>query len=149
MANPFTPTETYEVTITDPDDGEEWQVTMRVLNAGDRAMLQDQLRVEMREDDDTEVARIPMGTMRLLTVDRAVVRWTLPTPKSTASIASLREELFEQLFDAARFSSDDGSEDEEPESVEEALKVVDPTHAEEEATKLHAVSPATDDAPSS
>lgn len=104
MANPFVQHETYEIEVTDPRDGEAWKVTLRVLNAGDEAILRDETRV--RTDDEDGAMSLPMGSLRLLTVDRAVVSWTLPLPKSAAAIEVLHDGIFDQIYKECRFASD-------------------------------------------
>ncbi len=104
MANPFVQHETYESELVDPRDGERWTATLRVLNAGDRAVLQDETVLES-DDSGGERLRVPMGRLRLLTVERALVSWTLPLPASRAAIEVLHEDVFDQLFAACRFST--------------------------------------------
>lgn len=47
-----------------------------------------------------------LGTMRMLSVTRAVVDWTIPGPKPNAdTIAALHPSVFEQLWDAISFGT--------------------------------------------
>jgi hypothetical protein len=105
MANPFVQHETYELPVVDPRDGEEFTVTLRTLNAGDEAVIRDETRVEIDDESDKETMRVPMGTLRLRTVELAVVSWTLPLPPSRASIATLHDGIFDQIYQGARFAS--------------------------------------------
>jgi hypothetical protein len=108
MANPFAGTETYEVDLVDKSDGETWTVTMRPLNAGHQAKLLDQMALEESDRaDESEVTRPRLGAMKLLLVSEAVVRWTLPQPPTPHTIAELRTDLFEQLYEKARFAGDE------------------------------------------
>lgn len=105
MAAPFADTKPYDVQLVDATDGEEWTVTMRPLNAGHQAQLLDQLAVE--ESGDSVLERPRIGTMKLLLVNAAVVKWTLSQPPTPDTIAQLRPDLFEQLYDKARFAGDE------------------------------------------
>lgn len=90
----FTETSTYEKPVKSPE-GEEATVTYRRLNAGDLAEIQDSLRV-LEDSGDTTLA---IGTMRQLTVQKAVVNWTIPGPKpSVEAIAQLDPKVFEQVY---------------------------------------------------
>jgi hypothetical protein len=105
VANPFVQNEVYDVEITDPRDGEKWPVVMRVLNAGDRAALQDETVIET-DDSGEDRARVPMGRLRMKAVERAVVSWGLPLPPTAETIAVLHEGLFDQLYANVRNSGD-------------------------------------------
>jgi hypothetical protein len=107
MANPFAGTETYDVELVDASDGEKWTVTLRPLNAGHQAKLLDQMAVEAGETEDGEVTRPRLGTVKLLLVSAAVVRWTLPQPATPHTIAELRPDLFDQIYEATKFAGDD------------------------------------------
>ena len=91
----FIRNEPYTRTIKTPE-GEEGTVTLRRLNAGDQAAIQDTLRMSLSEDADASLA---LGTMRMLTVQRAVIDWDWPGPKpSSESIAQLEPDVFEQIY---------------------------------------------------
>lgn len=91
----FISAETYTKTIKSPD-GEEGEVTLRRLNAGDQAAIQDTLRMSLDENADASLA---IGTMRMLTVERALVKWSWPGPQpSPEAISQLEPEVFEQIF---------------------------------------------------
>lgn len=105
MANPFVQNEIYEVELVDPRDDEKWTATMRVLNAGDRAALQDETVIE-EDSSGEDRARVPMGRLRMLAVERALVSWTLPLPVSSEAIHCLHEDLFDQLYKNVRTSTE-------------------------------------------
>ena len=107
----FTPTETYVREIwseqapveaangdqAQPGRGDTAEVRLRHLNAGDMAELQDRLKMSM--DDETNDAAVFLGTMRRLTVQKAVIDWTIPGPKpSPEAIAQLEPHVFEQIY---------------------------------------------------
>lgn len=78
-----------------PGRGEKGTITLRRLNAGDQAEIQDRLRMSFEDND----ARPAIGTMRMLTVQRALLDWDFPGPKpSPESIAQLEPEVFEQIY---------------------------------------------------
>lgn len=100
MANPFVdPNATYERTIRDERDGEEWQVTFRHLTAGDRAELQDLARMQIGGDEeDTGSVGVRMGRAQIITLDKAIVSWTLPLSKTRDTLAALQADIFDQMF---------------------------------------------------
>lgn len=104
--NPFVTQETYDVELVDQRDGEKWTATMRVLNAGDRAAIQDETVIEST-DDGVDRSRIPMGRLRMRAVELALVKWTLPLPPTPQTIATLHGDLFAQLYANVRDGSDD------------------------------------------
>lgn len=101
----FTPTQTYVKTIKDPESDETATVTLRPLNAQDRAAIEDTL--QMHGDSEGQVTpQMKLGTMRMLTVTRATVDWSIPGPKpNETTIASLDPRVFEQLWDAVSFGT--------------------------------------------
>lgn len=79
-----------------PGKGEKATVTLRRLNAGDQAAIQDTLRMGIGEGADATPA---LGTMRMLTVQKSLVDWTLPGPKpSPEAISQLDPEVFDQIY---------------------------------------------------
>jgi hypothetical protein len=94
--------ETYRRTITHPITGENGWVDLRPLNAGDRAELQDLVRMQFSsQDDDTAdetSAALRVGAMQLLTLERAIVEWSLPSPPSPVTIRQLHPEVFSQIY---------------------------------------------------
>jgi len=107
----FTPTETYTREVWDeaapvesengneaqPGRGEVAVVTLRMLNAGDMAELQDRLKMSM--SDENEDASVYLGTLRRLTVQKALIDWTIPGPKpSPEAISQLEPHVFEQIY---------------------------------------------------
>lgn len=149
MANPFGGTE-YEITLRDPSDGEEWAVTLRELNAADEAAIDDQLSFALGgEGEDGEEERVdaqmPMGSMRLITVTRAVVRWSLPQTATVHTIRALRKDLFHQIYSQVRFAGD-AMKDPTPapsSATEPPTSSPEPPSVEEEP-KLSAAAPAAD-----
>lgn len=111
----FIDTTPYEREVEAPG-GEKGTVKLRRLNAGDQAAIQDTLRMSLSEDADASLA---IGTMRMLTVQRALIDWSWPGPKpSQESIAQLEPEVFEQIFSWCEIGSpptppQDGSTPEE------------------------------------
>jgi hypothetical protein len=103
VANPFVQHETYDVEIVDPRDGEKWTVTLRTLNAGDDAALRDETVLET-DESGVDRTRVPMGRLRMLSVQRAIVNWTLPSPPTAETIGMLHEEIFDQIYANVRFS---------------------------------------------
>jgi hypothetical protein len=117
----FISTEPYKRTVLSPD-GEEGVVTLRRLNAGDQAAIQDTLRMSLSEDADAALA---LGTMRMLTVQRALMDWSWPGAKPTPeSIAQLEPEVFEQIYSFCEIgtpptqATDSESSDTKPEPTE-------------------------------
>jgi hypothetical protein len=77
------------------------RIELRPLMAGDRADLQDAVRfgVTDEEGDETGATELRVGTMRLLTVTRALVSWTLPKAISLSSVRALHPDVFSQIYD--------------------------------------------------
>lgn len=113
MANPFLSQETYDVELVDPRDGEQWTATMRVLNAGDRAAIQDETVIET-DDEGGDRSRVPMGRLRMKAVQLSLVKWTLPLPPTAQTIATLHPDIFDQLYKAVRDGSEQGPPTEAP-----------------------------------
>lgn len=112
MANPFVDSATlYTRTITDPRDKESWQVTFKPLAAGDRAILQDLTRMSTGDDQSAELR---LGAMQVITVDRAVVQWTLPLAKTRLTIEALHPDLFDQIFEYVSWGTIPEDEEEKP-----------------------------------
>lgn len=99
--NWFTSTEKYEREIESPN-GAKATVVLRRLNAGDQAAIQDTMRLIV----DTEETSLKLGTLRHLTVQKAVLDWDIPGPKpSPEAIAQLHPDVFEQIYAAVEFGS--------------------------------------------
>lgn len=91
----FITTETYDREV-EGTNGEKGTVTLRRLNAGDQAAIQDTLRMSLSEEADASMA---LGTMRMLTVQRALIKWSWEGPQpSPEAIAQLEPEVFEQIY---------------------------------------------------
>lgn len=100
----FVQRETYTRKILHPASKAEAEVTMRPLNAGDRAEF-NEIRLLSDGEGGGEGVLQP-GRIQLLTVERAVVEWTIPGPGPTAaSIAQLEPNIFEQLWDLVSFGN--------------------------------------------
>jgi hypothetical protein len=91
----FVENTTTEHEITDPVTGEKASVTIRKLNAGDTAAIQDTIRMTLGEKPDAE---FKLGEFRLLMVERALVAWSLPKPVTPMTIRALEPDVFEQIF---------------------------------------------------
>lgn len=110
----FISNETYKRTITDPVSGEEAEVELRPLNAGDRAALEDTIRMEAGDSNP----QVLLGTMRRLTVERALVGWSLEVSPTPETIKSLNPDVFEQIFEHVNM----GGVTEDPKDVKKSLK---------------------------
>lgn len=104
---------TYTRTIKDPESGEEATVTLRPLNAGDRAELQDLTRMSGGDDGGAELR---LGAMQLVTLKRAIVDWTLPEPTTAEAIAGLHPDVFDAIYEYVSW----GAVPPEPEQPEKA-----------------------------
>ena len=91
----FTCSATYKRTIKDPDTGDEATITLRPLNAGDRAELQDLTRMQMGDEGSAELR---LGQMQLITVSRAIVDWTLDEPTTPEAVAMLHPDVFDDIY---------------------------------------------------
>jgi hypothetical protein len=119
----FVRAETYDRDIYDPDSpvvkdahGEpvkddhdvivherQGKVTLRPLNSGDRTELEDNVRMEVGNEEATP--QMLLGTMRRMTVERAIVGWTLEEDVNTMTIRRLNPGVFEQIFAAITFGN--------------------------------------------
>lgn len=105
MTEWFVNRDTYTVDIEHPDTKEKATVTMRPLNAGDRAEFNEIRILQSDDDDGASEGSIRPGRMQLLTVERAVTEWTLPQPPSSATIANLDPRVFDQIYEAVSFGN--------------------------------------------
>lgn len=105
----FTETATFEREIEEPISGDKATVTLRALNAADYAVLQDTLRMEARDIEGVEevTPQMLLGTMKMLTVKRAVVKWSLPIPATPQTIESLHPAVFEQIYQHVSFGGEE------------------------------------------
>lgn len=92
----------YEVTITEPETGEEAKVFLRKMDQGDlddRLDRMMQMRVEQRRKgaEAQEAASIALGA--LVNFDRvtSIVKWDLPFPVSEEDINELDPEVIEPI----------------------------------------------------
>lgn len=100
----FVQRETYTRKIVHPASKAEAEVTMRPLNAGDRAEF-NEIRLLSDGEGGGQGIMSP-GRIQLLTVERAVVTWTIPGPGPTAeTIAQLDPVIFEQLWELVSFGN--------------------------------------------
>ena len=112
----FVPQGTYTRTIKHPDSGAEAEVTYRVLNAGDRAAIDD--TIAMQFADDAKVRpELKLGTMKRMTVARAVQSWTLPGTPTEAALASLHPDVFEAILEHVGWGSVPAEKAEEPDPL--------------------------------
>jgi hypothetical protein len=121
--NPFVTAETYDVELVDPRDGHNWTAQLRTLNAGDRAAIQDETVIES-VDESGERSRVPMGRLRMKTVQLAVVSWNLPLPPTEQTIATLHPAIFDQLYTAVRLG---GAEERPPTEAQTESPSPEPT----------------------
>lgn len=116
----FTSTDTYAVEVWSiaaperngdgtekPGEGETATVTMRPLNAGDQADIQDILRMEYSDDEgDDNRSQLAIGSMRRMSVEKACVDWNIPGPKPTPeAIRQLAPVVFEQIYAHVRLGN--------------------------------------------
>src|SRR3954462_2543813 len=100
----FVERETYTRKIIDPESKKEAEVTMRPLNAGDRAEF-NEIRL-LSDGEGGGEGQLQPGRMQLLAVERAVVTWTIPGPGPTAeTIAQLDPRVFDQLYELVSFGN--------------------------------------------
>jgi hypothetical protein len=99
--------DTYDRFITDPETEEKKRVTLRPLMAGDRADIQDQLRIQIADSDDddddgadanTNVLQLRPGTNRLMSVAAALVSWELEVAPTLSAVRSLHPAVVDQIF---------------------------------------------------
>lgn len=96
--------EHYNRTVRDPD-GVEAEVTFRCLNTGDRVEITSRATKIVVEDTQDTEGQIDMGRFQFLSIQRAVVRWTLPFPCTEATLKTLRSDVFDQLWEFVSFDS--------------------------------------------
>jgi hypothetical protein len=91
---------TYDRKVKDPSSGEEATVTFRPLNAGDEADI-DESALEITADG---IARMRSGLQKFLTLERAVVAWTIPGVEPTAhGIRHLQSAVVDELMQHVSF----------------------------------------------
>ena len=104
MPSWFVQRETYDRKIIYPGTDDEASVTMRPLNAGDRAEF-NEIRL-LSDGAGGGEAQMQPGRMQLLTVERAVVSWTIPGPGPSAeTIQQLDPRVFDQLYELVSFGN--------------------------------------------
>jgi hypothetical protein len=131
----------YEREIEAPS-GEKGTVKLRRLNAGDQAAIQDTLRMSINEDADASMA---IGTMRMLTVRRALVGWSwMPSP-TPETISQLEPEVFEQIYSYCEMgtpptlpTTDEAGDGTQPQdgTESEAAEPAEPTEESEAETVI-------------
>ena len=103
----FVPTETYRRPLRNPVTDEEGWVELRVLDSGVKAQLEDKVRIEAAMNASTGVEemnpQLLLGTMKMLTVQAAVVRWSLPQAPTNATLSQLNPDVTDQIFEYASF----------------------------------------------
>jgi hypothetical protein len=107
--------ENYTAPVKDPETGATVTVTLRRLNAADKARLDDTLRMEFESEDEI-TAELKLGTWRMLTVKAAVVSWDSPgdPPPTPEVIEALHPDVFEQIHAAIEAKGDATAPEEEP-----------------------------------
>ena len=106
MSSWLTPSETYTESIAHPYDeaAEPLEVELRYLNAGDKAELEDTIAITGSDPDNPEVG-VKLGTMKLLTVSRALVRWSIPEAPTPAILRRLDPAVLESIFSRIRMGA--------------------------------------------
>jgi hypothetical protein len=90
--------DTYERTYDDPDGSDEkLTVTLRPLNAGAAAAIEDTIAMEIGENEQP-VASVRLGRLKLLHVQHAVVSWSLPVSPTAETIARLHPDVLNAIF---------------------------------------------------
>lgn len=104
MTDWFTRRDTYDRTIEHPDDSEaKITVTLRPLNAGDRAELQ-----EMQIVDDGEgggEGKVSLARQQVRAMQLALVAWSLPEALSPDTIAQLEPKVFDAIYKHVSFGN--------------------------------------------
>jgi hypothetical protein len=113
---------------------EKATVTMRPLDAGDRAELSE-IRLMLAEGGDEGI--LSAGRIKILTVAKAIVSWTIPSPNSEPfepteqNIRTLEPDVFEQLFDHVSFGTPEAEKIEADLEAEATEVPDDPLELEE------------------
>lgn len=95
--------ETYTRKVRDPEEeGVEYEVTLRLLNAGDRAEI-DALAFEVGGTSETDArgsARHSVTAVKIKTVSKALVGWTVPDPPRPTPeiVAQLHPDFLDAIF---------------------------------------------------
>jgi hypothetical protein len=90
--------DTYDREITDPESGEKATVTLRPLSWGDVAKMNE---IRFAQDETAEgggVAKMAPGENKLLLVELALVKWTLPFEITRETIRKLNPLVGEQIY---------------------------------------------------
>jgi hypothetical protein len=109
MSDWFVKNDTYDREIEHPVTKEKATVTMRPLNAGDRAEFNEIRLLYSAPDEDggeaeTEGAIRP-GRMQILAVRRALVSWTIDMPITDATVQQLDPRVFDQIYGHVSFGN--------------------------------------------
>lgn len=99
-------------------------VTLRPLMAGDKADIQDEVRISLaggdNEDDEdgggANAAELRIGAQRILVVSRAIVGWTLPKAVSVSAVRSLNPKVFDQIYAEVSWGKIPAAPEETPET---------------------------------
>jgi hypothetical protein len=105
MTDWFTSRETYEREIAHPDDPDaKIKLTLRPLNAGDRAELQE---MQIVGDDDGEGGHgtVSIARQQVHAVQLALVAWSLPEALSPDTIAQLEPKVFDRIYEHVSFGN--------------------------------------------
>lgn len=100
----FVSRETYDREVAHPDDeNEKITVTLRPLNAGDRAELQE-MRIGAGDDGEGE-GRVSLARQQVHAVQLALVAWSLPQAVSPETIAQLDPRVFDGIYKHVSFGN--------------------------------------------
>lgn len=109
----FQNTEVYEREITDPETGEKAQIWLRPLAWGD-VLKMNEIKLEQDEAGEAS-ARLNPGQNKLLLVELALVRWSLPDEITRETIRRLNPLVGEAIYRHVDVGEAPSSEeDEEP-----------------------------------
>lgn len=107
----FTSAATRTVTIPHPADADaSLEIVLRSLDAGDKASLEDALALDLEAAAGAGGATIPLGKLKLLTVEMALVSWSIPEAVTASTIRRLHPDVFEAIFQAVEMGSLEGGD---------------------------------------
>jgi hypothetical protein len=114
----------YTRTIRDPESDATAEATMRPLNAGDQADLEDTIAMGA----DGESVDVKIGLWKLLSIEKALISWTLPQEPSASSIRALHPAVVDQLATLVTFGAvpPEDEEEEGPFPIDPADATLEP-----------------------
>jgi hypothetical protein len=117
MTSWFTTREPYDREVVHPKDPEaKMTVTLRPLNAGDRAELQE-MQITGGEDGEGE-GKVSLARQQVRALQLALVAWSLPEAVSPDTIAQLEPAVFDAIYAHVSFGNPKA---EEPKGKAEVL----------------------------